>query len=893
MMNIHILLLCYISLLMILRSWSFRIIKNSIRNLISCRKPKIMRVLDNNFHVKSSYSLNSSSSYSTESILSNSNVEGDENIARERLIFLNKELNRHDELYYNENDPEISDNEYDNIILEARNLVIKFPSLKGIVERLENVGGSSSSSSSSSSSNIKTSFLPIQHPNKMLSLDNAFSHEDLSKFVEKVIKAIQNQDEYEHDNNVSDILPNPHPHPNSNTSSNMNIDNLDLIIEPKIDGLSLSLVYENGVLTTAATRGDGMVGEDVTANIRYISDIPQELPVQVNVNIKGEVYMEKSYFLALNENRTRDEEKPFSNPRNAAAGSLRQLDPTVSRARNLRFIAYDLTPLESTPTISTSHLEMLNKLKNWNFYIPNPLHRVSFTEHEETMEEVTRVTKSMEEERYQWNYDADGSVVKVNLFNHQEILGNGRRAPHWAIARKFQAKEGVTILKNIVVQVGRTGVLTPVAILEPITLGGVVVERASMHNLNEINRLGASIGCRVTIQRSGDVIPKIVNVLKDEDEDEDEDVVKNVVNDSKMADMFESCPACGTATVIDGDSGTLIRCPAGLSCNAQAIERINHFCSRDAADLDGVGPRVVQELFETGLITNIADLYRLNINEAFTDLESKMKKKKKSKSKNKKTTENENSDNQDNQKSEDEIDEEDKDADHVILPLSMVDRKGWGIKSITALLDSIDSKRELTFIRFLFGLGVRHVGIQMATDIAEKSEFLDFEALWKYLRSENERLDILRSNNETWAEADIAPKLQLVRGLGPKAAHALVELYANEDSRQIVEDLYSLVTVIPPEKEIIDDSAPKLPFSNEIFVFTGKLKSMTRAEAKKVCKSLGGSVQSDVTETVTIVVSGEGSSARRKLEKATGKGLKIWNEEEWLEKSKSEGYKDL
>ena len=870
---------------MMLGSWSFKLIKNSRRNIFSGRKPKIIRSNKYIFHSKSSSLLSSSFLYMIQSMSSDSINHGDEDIARERLIFLNKELKRHDELYYNKNDPELSDNEYDNMILEARDLVVKYPSLKGVVERLENVGGGTATAFFLSS-NGKTSFLPVQHPNRMLSLDNAFSHEDMRKFIEKIIKAISHENEHESGNNddVSDTS-------NENTSANINLDNIDLIIEPKIDGLSLSLLYMNGTLTTAATRGDGMVGEDVTANIRFIADIPKELPDKINANIRGEVYMEKSYFLALNENRTRNEEKPFSNPRNAAAGSLRQLDPTISKQRNLRFIAYDLTPLDTTHTVSTSHLEMLNRLKSWNFCIPNPVHRISIREYAKTMETLIRVTKSMEEDRYQWNYDADGSVIKANSFKHQKILGNGRRAPHWAIARKFQAKEGVTILKDIVVQVGRTGVLTPVAVLEPLTLGGVVVERASMHNLNEIQRLGASIGCRVTIQRSGDVIPKIVNVLKDDDEVKKEDM------DDKINDMFKSCPACGTPTVIDGDSGTLIRCPAGLSCSAQVIERINHFCSRDAADLDGVGPRVVQELFETGLITNIADLYRLNANEAFTDLESKIKKKKKKKNKankNKNTMIDENSNDGENQTNNVEVavgveDEHEIVANNdVELPYLMVDRKGWGVKSITALLDSIDSKRELTFVRFLFGLGVRHVGIQMATDIAEKSEFLDFDALWNYLESECKRLETLRSNNETWIEADIAPKLQLVRGLGPKAAHALVELYANKDSRKIVEELYSLVTVLPPTKKAVDNSLPKLPFSDEIFVFTGKLKSMTRAEAKKICKRLGGNIQSDITETVTIVVSGEGSSTRRKLEKATEKGLIIWNEEEWLEESKSQ-----
>ena len=482
--------------------------------------------------------------------------------AREELKRLAKEILMHDEAYYRDDSPIISDGEYD--LLRRRNAEIEanFPNLITKDSPTNKVGASPS-----------TGFSKVHHARPMLSLGNLFSEDDLVDFITGIRRFLK---ELNDDTKIK----------------------LEMVAEPKIDGLSITLRYEHGLFVSAATRGDGSIGEDVTDNIRTLKDIPFKLAgssVPVIVEVRGEIYLSKSDFNDLNRLQARAGAKIFANPRNAAAGSLRQLDPTVTASRPLKLFAYAWGEL-SEP-VGLTQWSFLKQLRDWGFMI-NPLTRVC-----DDFSKLIEAYNNIYEHRASLNYDIDGVVYKVNRLDWQERLGFVSRAPRWAIAHKFPAERAITIINDIDIQVGRTGSLTPVAKLNSVTVGGVVVSNATLHNEDEIARKDIRLGDTVVVQRAGDVIPQVVQVILDK---------RN--RNSVPFDYPKSCPVC-SADAVRYENEVVRRCTGGLTCSAQAVERFKHFVSKAAFNIEGLGNKNVEALFGEGLIKTPADIFRLKDHE--------------------------------------------------------------------------------------------------------------------------------------------------------------------------------------------------------------------------------------------------------------------------------------
>jgi DNA ligase (NAD+) len=536
--------------------------------------------------------------------------------AHAELSALAKEIAEHDKRYYQHDDPTIDDAAYD--ALRARNTAIeeKFPHLKRKDSPTDKVG-----------TPVQSGFSKITHAVPMLSLGNAFAEEDVQDFLDR-IRRFLGLDAGEE---------------------------LAIVSEPKIDGLSISLRYENGKFVQAATRGDGRVGEDVTRNILTLKELPKELPAGVPdvVEIRGEVYMAKDEFLALNQRQTDAGAKVFANPRNAAAGSLRQLDSNITANRPLRVFAYAWGEL-SAPLADTQ-MGVIDTFKSWGLPV-NPYTKVC-----RSLEEIMALYNQINTDRALLNYDIDGVVYKVDRLDLQQRLGFVSRSPRWAIAHKFPAEQAQTIVENIDIQVGRTGKLTPVARLTPITVGGVVVSNATLHNEDEIKRKDVRIGDTVVIQRAGDVIPQVVEVVKDQRP-----------ADSIPYDFPHTCPDCGSHAVRE-EGEVDIRCTGGLICPAQAVERLKHFVSRNAFDMDGLGAKNIEKFWQEGLVKTPADIFRLS---QHTD--------------------------------------------------TIATWEGWKEKSIANLKKSIEDRRTIALDRFIYALGIRQIGQANARTLAKN--YLTFEA---------------------------------------------------------------------------------------------------------------------------------------------------------------------
>ncbi|WP_341364745.1 NAD-dependent DNA ligase LigA [Thalassospira sp. SN3W] len=505
------------------------------------------------------------------------------------------------EAYYINDEPLVPDAEYDALFNRLIELEARYPTLKKNSPTQE-VGAAPADG-----------FAKIKHARPMLSLANAFSREDIVDFLARIRRFL----------NLTAHSP------------------VEIVGEPKIDGLSLSLRYENRELVSAATRGDGTEGEDVTANVAHITDIPKILPDDAPadvVEIRGEVYMARSAFQKLNETQTETGGKTFANPRNAAAGSLRQLDPTISAKRPLRFFAYSFGELSES--LAQTHWDFISKIKGWGF-VTNPhttlLHNT---------DEIMAFYEELGNQRAELDYDIDGIVYKVNDFELQLRLGFVSRSPRWAIAHKFPAEQARTRVKAIDIQVGRTGALTPVARLEPVTVGGVVVSNATLHNRDEIERLGVRVNDLVVIQRAGDVIPQVVEVITDERPD-----------DAVPYDFPETCPKCGSHAMRE-EGEAVTRCSGGLICPAQAVERLKHFVSRNAFDIEGMGGKHIEAFFDLGWVKSPADIFR--IEEKHGDALRKL--------------------------------------------------EGWGDKSAEKLFASINERRTVPLDRFIYALGIRQIG---------------------------------------------------------------------------------------------------------------------------------------------------------------------------------------
>jgi len=552
----------------------------------------------------------------------------DKDEARQEHARLVEEIRDHDQRYYQDDAPAVSDAEYDALRQRLIELEAAFPDLVTPDSPTQTVGAAPASS-----------FGKVVHARPMLSLGNAFSEEDVADFIQRIRRFLNlGEDE-----------------------------TVAINAEPKIDGLSASIRYEKGKLVQAATRGDGREGEDVTANIRTIADIPDSLPDDAPdvFEVRGEVYMAKSAFRALNEAQAAAEKQIYANPRNAAAGSLRQLDARVTEGRNLSFFAYSWGEVAALPADTQSGV--LEALDRWGFTV-NPLTRIC-----QSVDEIMTLYREIEETRASLNYDIDGVVYKVDRLDWQDRLGYVSRSPRFAVAHKFPAEKAVTVLRGIDIQVGRTGSLTPVARLEPVTVGGVVVSNATLHNEDEIARKDVRIGDTVTVQRAGDVIPQILGYLPDKR-----------LADAEPYEFPEICPACGSAAVRDirenGEQDVRRRCTGGLICPAQAVERLKHFVSRNGFDIEGLGTKQIEMFFEKGEVMAPADIFTLKARNGVLKLE---------------------------------------------------EREGFGELSVGNLFDAIDARRRIGIDRFLFALGIRNIGQQTARLLS--ANYLTLDALLQVL----------------------------------------------------------------------------------------------------------------------------------------------------------------
>ena len=662
--------------------------------------------------------------------------------AANRLMRLAKAIARHNKLYHDRDAPEISDAEFDALVRENAELEARFPHLVRADSPSRVVGAAPSSA-----------LAKVPHARPMLSLENAFSESEVREFVARVRRFLN--------------LPDSEP--------------VAMTAEPKIDGLSCSLRYEDGELVLAATRGDGSIGEDVTPNARTIGDIPKSIGGAPDVlEVRGEVYMSKADFAALNARQEAASAKIFANPRNAAAGSLRQKDPSVTAARPLRFLAHGWGEL-SEPLAGTQY-EAMQRVAGFGIPVSDLLVRCD--------DEAAMLAqyRAIEQARADLPFDIDGVVYKVDRLDWQERLGQVARAPRWGLAHKFPAEKAETTLERIEIQVGRTGKLTPVGRLTPVGVGGVIVANVTLHNRDEITRLGLREGDRVRIQRAGDVIPQ---------------VVENLTRDAPGEPFpFPTiCPECQSEAVAE-EGEVDVRCTGGLICPAQRFERLRHFVSRGALDIEGLGEKSIAEFIELGWLHSPADIFRLN-------------------------------------RHRDEL----------------LGREGWKEKSVDNLFAAIEAKREPEPARFLFGLGIRHVGIVTAKDLLKC--FGTIEALRRVATTESAQVE-----------------LSAVEGVGPVVAEALVDFFHEPHNREALDDLLSEVR--PPP---FVNQTRETEWTGKTIVFTGTLETMSRDEAKAQAERLGARAAGSVSAKTDLVVAGPGAGS--KLKKAEELGIRVATEAEW------------
>ena len=682
--------------------------------------------------------------------------------AKLRIAALTAEIAKHDTAYHTEDAPLVSDAEYDALRADLRVLVEAFPDLAPKAT----VGAAPSEK-----------FAKVRHAVPMLSLDNAFTDEDVAEFVARIRRFLNHEGE------------------------------LAFTAEPKIDGLSLSLRYEDGELVTAATRGDGAVGENVTANARTIDDIPQRIEGAPAVfEVRGEVYMTEDDFAALNA-RMEAEGKPlYVNPRNIAAGSLRQLDPGVTASRPLRFFAYAWGEASDVP--HGTQFAMIRQFEAWGFPV-NPL-----TERMDTVGAIVAHYHRIERERATLGYDIDGVVYKVDDLALQRRLGFISRSPRWAIAHKFPAERAITQLEAIDIQVGRTGALSPLARLTPINVGGVVVSNATLHNEDYVAGLAADgsviradengeakdlrLGDWVEIYRAGDVIPKVIDV--------------DLSRRASGAEPFEyptRCPACGSDAVREpnpktGRPDSVRRCTGGLICPAQAVEKLKHFVSRLAFDIDGFGDKQAEAFYHDGLVMNPADIFTLE--------------------------------ERDRRKPEDK---------------RLANREGWGETSAANLFAAIDARRRIEMPRFVFALGIRRVGEGNSKRLSRHYGTMD--ALLAAIDASS------ALEGEAWDE------LTGIDGQGEVAATSLVQFFSEPENRRVVEELMSHVEVLPVERAETDT-----PVAGKTVVFTGTLEKMTRDEAKAMAERMGAKVSGSLSGKTDLLVAGAKAGSKLKKAEALG-----------------------
>ncbi|EAQ36055.1 NAD-dependent DNA ligase [Nitrobacter sp. Nb-311A] len=680
-------------------------------------------------------------------------------VEHKRLVL---EIEAHNERYYQQDAPTVSDAAYDAMQRRLEAIEARFPDLVTASSPTQTVGAAPA-----------RGFAKVQHAVPMLSLGNAFSDAEVAEFVERIRRFLK-----------------------------LGADDIPAIVaEPKIDGLSLSLRYEHGELVRAATRGDGFTGEDVTANVRTIRDVPHTLrgrDIPAACELRGEVYMLKEDFLALNKKQEAAGDTVFANPRNSAAGSLRQKDVAITASRPLKFFAYAWGEMTDRPA-ETQH-DMLKWLRDVGFMV-NPLIELC-----SSVEQVLQFYRRIGEQRATLGYDIDGVVYKVDRLDWQERLGFVSRSPRWAIAHKFAAEQAMTILRGIDIQVGRTGAMTPVARLEPVTVGGVVVQNATLHNEDEITRKDIHVGDTVVVQRAGDVIPQVVSVI----------IGKRPRNAQPYV-FPHKCPVCGSHAVRE-EGEAVRRCTGTLICPAQAVERLKHFVSRLAFDIDGLGEKQIQEFYDDGLIMHPVDIFTLQKRDARATKKLR-------------------------------------------------DREGYGDVSVRNLFAAIDARRKIELNRLIFALGIRHVGEGNAKLLARH-----------YGGIENFRSAMAEAagaqtdeGNASEAYAD----LNNIGGIGEIVANAVVEFFAEPRNVKALNDLLEEIEVLPVAQTRSDSAV-----AGKTVVFTGSLEKFTRDEAKASAERMGARVSGSVSKKTDLVVAGPGAGS--KLKDAEKFGVRVISEDEWL-----------
>ena len=662
---------------------------------------------------------------------------------KNRVLELHSLINFHSHKYHSLDTPEIEDHEYDALFQELLQLEDRFPELLYDFSPSQRVG-----------SKPLDGFKKIEHLIPMLSLENAFNQQDMEDFNKRILERLL----IEADVNFS--------------------------CEPKLDGIAVNLLYKNGRLDLASTRGDGKIGEDITHNIRTINSIPLSLidsnsKLPTLIEIRGEVFIEKKDFDLANKKAIKAGEKTFANPRNAAAGSLRQLDPSIAASRPLKFYAHGMGFIEEGDfKLPDSQSEMLKQYKSWGLPT-NPYNDVAAN-----LEACEEYYLKILNERDILPYEIDGIVFKVNDLAKQISLGQVSRAPRWAIARKFPAEVGTTLVKKISFQVGRVGGITPVAEFSPVNIGGVTVSHASIHNFDEINRLDVREGDTVVIKRAGDVIPQIISVNLDKRK-----------KGSLKVSLPKRCPSCKNDLVrIEGEA--ILRCTAGLDCPAQRIGSLIHFVSRNALNIDGLGERIIELLVDKKLVLNFADLFRLDIKD-------------------------------------------------------IINLEGFGEKSATNLIKSIQASKDTNLSRFIYSLGIREVGEATAMNLA-----LNFNNISKFLAADEQ--DFLEIND-----------------IGPVASNYIKEFLASDENINLVKDLIAL-GVNPKEMEVKNDN----PFSSKSIVITGSFNNIARSQLKEELIRVGARVSSSVSSKTEYLIAGEKPGS--KLKKATDLQITILDEEEAL-----------
>ncbi len=680
------------------------------------------------------------------------------------------EIAEHDRRYYQEDAPTVSDAEYDRLRQRYAAIEARFPQLRTLESLTQRVGAAPAAR-----------FAKVRHAVPMLSLDNAFAAQDVVDFVSRIRRFLR--------------LPDG--------------DEIAFSAEPKIDGLSMSLRYENGELVTGATRGDGAEGEDVTANVKTLKDVPQHLKgkrIPPVCEVRGEIYMTKQAFLALNQRQAESGGQVFANPRNSAAGSLRQKDPSITASRPLGFFAYGWGEMSELPAKTQSG--MVKWFESCGF-TTNPLTKLCHS-----VEELLAFHREIEERRAKLDYDIDGVVYKVDRLDWQERLGFVSRAPRWAIAHKFPAERAITVLKDIGIQVGRTGALTPVGKLEPVGVGGVIVQNVTLHNEDYIKGIGGDgeqlregrdirIGDTVIIQRAGDVIPQVVDVVLDKRP-----------KDAKPYRFPKQCPCHLHTDVVreetaSGEEGARARCTGEFACPYQKIEHLKLFVSRRAFDIEGFGEKQIEFFFEQGWVKEPADIFTLPARNTQIKLES---------------------------------------------------QEGYGEVSVRNLFAAIEQRREISLDRFIFSLGIRHVGETTALALARGY------GSWQAFH--DACLKVAKGDAEAIAEMDALDQI------GETVIESIKVYFGEDHNRGIVERLTKEVKILDAERPRADSV-----IAGKTVVFTGALEKMTREEAKASAERLGAKVSGSVSKKTDYVVAGPGAGS--KLAEAKKLGVAVLTEEEW------------